>query len=136
MTKQDTTTATASNPWWNGAYVLATDIDKENPKAVSALFFKVIGYGDGFLFGVIALNESRTLENQPVVPFMVESLKFNTGKTGGNLLFTSFESAKAYADQNGIDAKAVATPAPQAAKEPKTAPKKTTPTYRQQKQAA
>lgn len=133
MTKQDTTTATESNPWWSGAYVLVAGVSKEKSQDVSALIFKVIGSSDGFLFGVIALNESRTLENQPIVPFMVESLKFNTGKTGGNLLFTSFERAKAYADQNGIDAKVATTPAPQAAKEPKKA---TSPTYRQQKQAA
>lgn len=137
MTKQDTTTATASNPWWNGSYILVTDTSNEDPQDASALIFKVIGSGDGFLFGVVALNEEQTLENQPVIPFEVKSLKFITGKGGGKLLFTSFESAKAYADQNGFDAKVLE---PRAEKEPKKAPKKTpkttTPTYRQQKQAA
>lgn len=154
MKNEGQTTATASNPWWNGAYVIATEINKENPQDATALFFKVIGSGDGFLFGVIALNESRTLENQPVVPFMMESLKFNTGNTGGNLLFSSFEAAESYAAENGIEAYTLATIAPEKAardkaaqeattapapkKGPKKAPpaKKTAPTYRTQKQAA
>lgn len=138
MKNEGQTTATASNPWWNGAYILVTDVSNEDPQDVTALIFKVIGSSDGFLFGVVALNESRTLENQPVVPFEVKSLKFITGKKGGGkLLFTDFDSAKAFADQNGLDAKVLE---PRAAREPKKAPKKTpkttTPTYRQQKQAA